>query len=105
MFYNGSNATFNNNLILGDGINIRDSLANVRKKLTFADSVFIRSNVNTFQLGSDYHLKTLCQCNDKGIYSGSTPFKDVPEIPYVFESAITPSGSQLQFRIKVKSGN
>lgn len=83
---------------------------NIVENLDFRAAVFLNYPGNQyFQQEYDFHLKDtpLCnQCDGKGIYAGPTPYRDVPENPYVTARSvnISPNGQQLLLNFTVNKG-
>ncbi|MBL7814304.1 MAG: hypothetical protein JNL70_04785 [Saprospiraceae bacterium] len=103
----GGRFASSNNLVVTEENDITrlgmDINSNQFKSANFVDSVFIRGTGGFFDY--DLHTTSRCNCADKGIYSGTQPFRDVPQIPYVFSRTITPSGNTLNIRVTAKAGS
>lgn len=106
-----STQVFTNNLFVGArnfaNVDTLISRGNVFQDITFRPNVFVRQSNLAFSEAQDYHIKPDCNCSDKGIYAGDSPFKEVPETPYILERQVAarPVGNQLQFRFRVRSNN
>ena len=107
----GSGYSFVNNLFVGPSaainFNVTANPGNTIQDLSFQSSVFTNQSGFSYNLSHDYHPKAGCNCSDKGVYSGSTPFKDVPEVPYIVEREVNarPTTNQLPFRFRVRTNN
>ena len=106
-----ANHVFTDNIFVGNrgfvNIDTAISRGNILQDIAFRTNVFVRQTGTTYNELHDYHLNSACNCNDKGIYSGSSPFKDVPETPYVIERQVTarPTTNRLQYRFRIRSNN
>jgi hypothetical protein len=108
-FWVVSNSFIANNLFVSDANPFGGaSTYNIVKPASFRPDVF-----NTYTAGQvlleshDLRTKTSCtECEDKGIYEGPYPFKNVPENPYVTSRTVTvgTDGQSLQLNFTINKG-
>lgn len=99
-----------NNLFVGNPAGLPTWLSTYAtvRDLGFRSSVFTNyTGALYFTEASDVHPKPTCtECAGKGIYAGPTPYRDVPENPYVTARSvnISPNGQQLLLNFTVNKG-